>query len=203
MRPISTTSALRIGASLSIVVAESRVASGGGHVRARHAVELLAGLVAERDALIVHDAPVGRVGHLVGHAHAVGAVLRPGRQLDGDADVHARIDPVGPLVLQCLVGADVEVAVLREQVLQPLVLDETVADEVPAVVALDPAVGGFALGAGLGGAAGEAAEDLAEVGFGADRAALVVGGPGDGVFADMGRGGGGAVDAAGAVVAQR
>src|SRR5690606_6059879 len=120
MRPISTTSALRIGASLSIVVAESRVASGGGHVRARHAVELLAGLVAERDALIVHDAPVGRVGHLVGHAHAVGAVLRPGRQLDGDADVHARIDPVGPLVLQGLVGADVEVAVLREQVLQPL-----------------------------------------------------------------------------------
>src|SRR5690606_5362023 len=97
----------------------------------------------------------------------------------------------------------VEVAVLREQVLQPLVLDETVADEVPAVVALDPAVGGFALGAGLGGAAVEAAEDLAEVGLGADRAALVVGGPGDGVFADMGRGGGGAVDAAGAVVAQR
>src|SRR5690606_29923667 len=143
-----------------------------------------------------------RVGHLVGHAHAVGAVLRPGRQLDGDADVHARIDPVGPLVLQGLVGADVEVAVLREQVLQPLVLDETVADEVPAVVALDPAVGVVKLGAGLGGAAGEAAVIFADVGFGADRAPLVVGRPGLGVFADMGRRGGVVVDAAGVVVAQ-
>src|SRR3546814_5106120 len=59
-RAASTTSALRIGASLSIGAAEPRVASGVGHVRARHPVELLAGLVAERDPLIVPDEPVVR-----------------------------------------------------------------------------------------------------------------------------------------------
>src|SRR3546814_7255121 len=70
----STTSALRIGASLSIGAAEPRVASGVGHVRARHPVELLAGLVAERDPLIVHDAPVVRIGHFIGHAHLFRAI---------------------------------------------------------------------------------------------------------------------------------
>src|SRR3546814_5093508 len=60
-RAASTTSALRIGASLSIGAAEPRIASGVGHVRARLPVELLAGLVAERDPLIVHDAPVVRI----------------------------------------------------------------------------------------------------------------------------------------------
>src|SRR3546814_6269358 len=73
-RAASTTSALRIGASLSIGAAEPRIASGVGHVRARHPVELLAGLVAERDPLIVHDAPVVRIGHFIGHAHLFRAI---------------------------------------------------------------------------------------------------------------------------------
>src|SRR3546814_2167467 len=100
--------------------------------------------------------------------------------MDRDVDVHAGVDPVGPLVLQLLVGADVEVAVLREHVLQALVLDEAVADDVPAVVALDAAVAGLALGAGLGRTAVQAAEDFAQVGLGADRAAFAVVDPGDG-----------------------
>src|SRR3546814_9892396 len=82
--------------------------------------------------------------------------------MDRDVDVHAGVDPVGPLVLQLLVGADVEVAVLREHVLQALVLDEAVAADVPAVVALDAAVAGLALGAGLGRTAVQAAADFAQ-----------------------------------------
>src|SRR3546814_15436587 len=49
-RAASTTSALRIGASLSIGAAEPPVASGVGHVRARPPVQLPAGLVCERNA---------------------------------------------------------------------------------------------------------------------------------------------------------
>src|SRR3546814_15284567 len=87
-RAASTTSALRIGASLSIGAAEPRVASGVGHVRARHPVELLAGLVAERDPLIVHDAPVVRIGHFIGHAHLFRAIELLRRKPDRDVDVH-------------------------------------------------------------------------------------------------------------------
>src|SRR3546814_19776016 len=68
-RAASTTSALRIGASLSIGAAEPRVASGVGHVRARHPVALLAGLVTESDPLIVHDAPIVRVDHFLAPPH--------------------------------------------------------------------------------------------------------------------------------------
>src|SRR3546814_13723697 len=74
-------------------------------VRARHPVELLAGLVAERDPLIVHDAPVVRIGHFIGPAHLFRAIELPWRKPDRDVDVHAGVDPVGPLVLQLLVGA--------------------------------------------------------------------------------------------------
>src|SRR3546814_349348 len=195
-RAASTTSALRIGASLSIGAAEPRIASGVGHVRARHPVELLAGLVAERDPLIVHDAPVVRIGHFIGHAHLFRAIELPWRKLDRDGDVHAGVAPVGPLGLQLCVGAVVEVAVRREHVRQALVRDEAVAEEVPAVVALDAAVAGLALGAGLGGTAVQAAEDFAQVGLGADRAAFAVVDPGDGVLADVGGGGGDAIGAA-------
>src|SRR3546814_5250279 len=55
---------------------------------------------------------------------------------------------------------------------------------------------GLALGAGLGRTAVQAAEDFAQVGLGADRAAFAVVDPGDGVLADVGGGGGDAIGAA-------
>src|SRR3546814_5806608 len=58
---------------------------------------------------------------------------------------------------------------------------------------------GLALGAGLGGTAVQAAEDFAQVGLGADRAAFAVVDPGDGVLADVGGGGGDAIGAGGVV----
>src|SRR3546814_8990728 len=66
-------------------------------------------------------------------------------------------------------------------------------------VDLDAAVAGLALGAGLGRSAVQAAEDVAQVGLGADRAAFAVVDPGDGVLAEVGGGGGDAIGAGGVV----
>src|SRR3546814_14026331 len=64
-RAASTTSALRLGASLSIGAAEPRIASGVGPVRARHPVELLAGLVSDCDPPIVHHHPADRTAYSI------------------------------------------------------------------------------------------------------------------------------------------